>query len=302
MFYNFDMDGIITPVNPNRLRQMLREAKYDEEKTKYLVEGFTHGFDIRYEGMEERKDIADNIPLKVGNKVELWNKIMKEVKEKRFLGPYEKIPFDKFVQSPIGLVPKAGGKTRLIFHLSYDFKGGTGHESINFNTPQKLCKVKYLDLDYAIRCAFKWGEPGKCFFSKTDVQSAFRLVPLSKKAYNKLMMKAICPLNNKTYYFADKNLPFGHSISCKKFQDFSDAVRHILEHKTGIHQAVTNYLDDFLFVADSPEKCNYLVRTFLEICECIGIPISQEENGLGITKNGVFRHSIEWRRLHHGHS
>ena len=41
----------------------------------------------------------------------LWNKVMKEVEAKRFAGPFEKIPFDNFIQSPIGLVPKDGGKS-----------------------------------------------------------------------------------------------------------------------------------------------------------------------------------------------
>ena len=45
---------------------------------------------------------------------------MKEIAEKRMAGPFEDIPFEHFIQSPIGLVPKDGGKkTRLIFHLSY---------------------------------------------------------------------------------------------------------------------------------------------------------------------------------------
>ena len=48
---------------------------------------------------------------------------MKEIKERRYAGPFmkENFPFVNYIQSPIGLVPKAGNKTRLIFHLSYDF-------------------------------------------------------------------------------------------------------------------------------------------------------------------------------------
>ena len=48
---------------------------------------------------------------------------MKEVQLKRFAGPYTKphLPLENVVQSPLGLVPKAGNKTRLIFHLSYNF-------------------------------------------------------------------------------------------------------------------------------------------------------------------------------------
>ena len=45
---------------------------------------------------------------------------MKEVRLKHFVGPFEEVPYDNFIQSPIGLVPKSEpGETRLIFHLSH---------------------------------------------------------------------------------------------------------------------------------------------------------------------------------------
>ena len=43
---------------------------------------------------------------------------------------------DCMVQSPVGLVPKSGGKTRLIFHFSYHFKNG--NQSVNYWTPGKI--------------------------------------------------------------------------------------------------------------------------------------------------------------------
>ena len=43
-------------------------------------------------------------------------------------------------QSPIDLVPKAGNKTRLIFHLSYDFNDED--RSLNYHTPEEMCTVK----------------------------------------------------------------------------------------------------------------------------------------------------------------
>ena len=49
---------------------------------------------------------------------EMWSKVMKEVKGGLYADPFEKPPFDNFIQSPIGLVPKDHGtKTRVIFHL-----------------------------------------------------------------------------------------------------------------------------------------------------------------------------------------
>ena len=60
---------------------------------------------------------------------------MTEVQAKRYTGPYEKVPYEFFIQSPIGLVPKdKGKKTRLIFHLSYPRDG----DSVNSGIPQKI--------------------------------------------------------------------------------------------------------------------------------------------------------------------
>ena len=82
---------------------------------------------------------------------------MKEVKAKRVAGPFLKPPFKNYTQSPIGLVPKkASGsdQTRLIFHLSYDFKEN-GLHSVKYFTPKEKCSVKYKDLDYTVRMYLK---------------------------------------------------------------------------------------------------------------------------------------------------
>ena len=50
-------------------------------------------FDISYIGPMNRKDESENIPIKVGSSADMWNKIMKEVKEHRYAGLYSKPPF-----------------------------------------------------------------------------------------------------------------------------------------------------------------------------------------------------------------
>ena len=112
--------------------------------------------------------------------------VMKEVKAGCYAGPYETIPYTNFIQSPIGLVPKAGNKTRLIFHLSYQFKDGKG--SVNSCTPRDICTVKYNDLDAVVAaclCICNYtqdsGLPQIIFLGKTDLSSAFRVLPLQKK-------------------------------------------------------------------------------------------------------------------------
>ena len=87
----------------------------------------------------------------MGTKVQLLNKLMKEVMLCRVAGPFSSIPFENFIQSPIGFVPKDGSdQTRLNFHLSYKFKE-ENMESVNFCMPEHKCSVKYRDLDFAVK-------------------------------------------------------------------------------------------------------------------------------------------------------
>ena len=155
-FEDYSWDKITTPINVPELHALLKESGYDAVKTEYIINGFTHGLSIGYEGPTDRKDLSDNLPLKgIGMKVDVWNKVMKEVQLSRYTGPYkyEEIKVDNFIQSPIGLVPKAGNQTRFIFHLSYEFKNGNG--SLNYHTPHEKCTVKYRDLDYVIDLCLK---------------------------------------------------------------------------------------------------------------------------------------------------
>ena len=252
--------------------------------------GFEQGFDIGYRGPLNRKDDSDNIPFTVGDEFDMWEKIMKEVQLGRFVGPYTKdqLPGHFYVQSPIGLVPKSGGKTQLIFHLSYNFKGGSHNKSINYYTPDEFCSVKYKDLDHAIAyCIFLLNKSGvsTLFYSKSDLMSAFRLLPVKISQRFLLTMKARHPISRIMYYFMDKCLPFGSSISCALFQLFSDVLAALLEHHLNIR--VTNYLDDF-------QQSNRMVRSFIQICNKIGCPIAHQKTEfasnlivfLGILLNG----------------
>ena len=76
------METIVTPVNVKKLVDLLRDSSYNEEEIQFLEDGFTNAFDISYEGPEMQQSTSENIPLTVGSKVELWNKVMKEVKLK----------------------------------------------------------------------------------------------------------------------------------------------------------------------------------------------------------------------------
>ena len=90
-------------------------------------------------------------------------------------------------------------------------------------------------------------------------------------------MKARDPVTQQWLFFVDKCLPFGASISCALFQKFSDALCHIVEKMVRVHNRITNYLDDFLFIARTIALCNAMINRFLEICQEIGVPVAMEK-------------------------
>ena len=297
----------------HNLVKLLKETDYDQSEIQFLEEGFTHGFDIRYQGPTVRASNASNIPLRIGSETELWNKLIKEVRLKCVAGPFDTIPYDNYIQSPIGLVPKSGNteKTRLIFHLSYDFDD---NKSLNTHTPKEICMVKYNDLDHVIHNCLEAkkqaddllqngvifeeevdeGIESTIYLSKTDVQSAFHLVPLSAFCWCWLIMMAHNLITKKYQFFVDKCLPFSASISCVLFQCFSNALHHITQVKSG-YKTIMNYLDDFLFISYARRLCRHMLETFLNICKQVGVPISPEKTEwptqilvfLGILLNGT---------------
>ena len=277
-FENYDLKNIETPVKVAEYKKLLIEANYDKQKTKYLVNGFKRGFSLRFQGDRKVQRDAPNLPFTIGNETILWNKVMAEVEAKRFAGPFKEPPFKHYIQSPIGLVPKdKGKKTRLIFHLSYPRDGL--YDSVNKSIPNDYCTVKYPSFDKAVQLCIKAGK--NCSIAKSDMSRAFRNVPLRKGDFMIMIMKAKHPKTGVWYWFVDKCLPFGSSISCKIFQDFSDSIAFLVKYRTG--KNLVNYLDDYFFAALYKMACDWQVRQFLDICKEINFPVSMEKTEWGTT-------------------
>ena len=292
-FTNFDLDNINTLLDVSKLEQVLTDSQYSEDETDFLVDGFRNGFDIGNQGPVERQSRSENIPFTVGNKEILWNKIMTEVKDGRMAGPFRDIPFNNYIQSPVGLVPKSGNRTRMIFHLSFNFgsESQEDEQSLNACTPKEICSVRYNDLDDAVQncivvSKFALDENGQetVFLGKTDLSMAFRVLPMKKGCYCWLVLKAVDPSDNTVKYFVDKCLPFGASISCAHYQCFSNALKLVLEWRIGCQgRRITNYLDDFLFIAITWLICNFMIDKFLELCHELNLPVAVEKPKWGST-------------------
>ena len=167
-----------------------------------------------------------------------------------------------------------GADVRLIFHLSYP--KGT-NKSVNANTPKELCNVKYPDFSEAIKLCMEAGP--SCEIVRSDWCSAFRQLCIAARCWRYLVMKARSPIDQIWYYFVDKCLPFRAAISCSHFQHFPNAIVHVVQFRT--KKKLVNYLDDFLFIALLKLLCNSHVREFLQICQKINFPVSEEKTFWG---------------------
>ena len=115
-------------------------------RDRYLSQGFKYGFQIPAVG-KRTAFMARNLQPVKGMDATVIEKINKEVKEGRVLGPFEEPPIANFRVSPLGIDPKkAPGEFRLIHHLS--FPEGA---SVNNAIPQKMCSIRYTSFDKAIQ-------------------------------------------------------------------------------------------------------------------------------------------------------
>ena len=139
-----------TPIKVETFSQWL--VGYNAKDRKFLLDGFTEGFKIPYEGPRKFR-YSENLVSALQNLDILKSKILKEVQADRAAGPFQHIPFPNIQISPLGLVPKkVKGEFRVIHHLSYPEKF-----SINDGIPDDLSTVQYQTIDHAISLVkFPW--------------------------------------------------------------------------------------------------------------------------------------------------
>ena len=85
-FENYNLENIVTLVDVDKFQELMIESGFANKHQKeflYLVDGLRYGFLLKYQGQRTgMKRISKNLPLTVGTKTQLWNKVMKEVKLK----------------------------------------------------------------------------------------------------------------------------------------------------------------------------------------------------------------------------
>ena len=162
-------------------------------------------------------------------------KLNKEISEGRIRGPFAQPPFDKLKVSPLGGIPKKQpDEYRMIHHLSFPHG-----DSVNDFIPSELSSVHYASVDDAVRMIKKIGP--SCTLAKTDVRSAFRIIPVDPTDYYLLGM------HWKGKYIIDCCLSMGLAV-------LSTGMEWVARNKLNIPHII-HILDDFLIAGESSGTC-----------------------------------------------
>ena len=143
--------------------------------------------------------------------------IHKELSLGRIPGPFKSLPFDNFVISPLGLVPKKEtGKYRIIHDLSF-----SKSDYVNLFISDAEATVQYESLDYIVKIVKMDGQFS--MIAKTNIEEVFWFLPMHPGDYHLLGFS----LGNNAYYY-DKCLPVGLKLSCSYFEKLSCALQWIM--------------------------------------------------------------------------
>ncbi|XP_062590215.1 uncharacterized protein LOC134251812 [Saccostrea cucullata] len=194
----------------------------------------------------------------------------------RIAGPFLTPPLDRFIVSPLGLVPKGNsGNFRIIHDLSFP-----KDQSVNANIPKELSAVHYDSIDNVVGLVQKFGK--NSLMAKSDIEDAFRIVLIHPLDHHLLGFH----WENSFYY--DMCLPMGASSSCQIFESLSCALQWIMEI---VFKAagVSHILDDFFFVGPpNSSKCRDDLVSFLFLCRQTGIPIKMQKTQTPTTKKIIY--------------
>ena len=258
----------ITPVKPTNLEKLLLEHP-DKFLVKYLVKDFSFGFSLCYGGPDMDRE-ADNLKSAGDNMPILQQKILKEVSLGRMAGPFNRKPWNRKIISPVGLVHKSGmtehPSSPSAWRLIHDLSVPPGW-SVNSYISKENASVTYKSFDEALEIVRSLSRG--CWLAKSDLSSAFKRIPMDIHSLPLLGIK----LDGQ--YFYNPTLPFGSKSSCQIFEKFLSALEWAIKNRTGM--PLSHYLDDFLFVGATKERCQFSLDTFNNICKYINFPVALEK-------------------------
>lgn len=249
---------VSTPINVDELEKELLHHP-DRNFVISLINTLRYGTHVGYTGPQMTR-VSRNLISASKHPGVVSANLDKEVKLGRVAGPFPFSPLPNLQCHPVGVVPKKhSSEWRTIYHLSYP-EG----DSLNDYIPKDPYSLQYVKVDDAIRVLQSLG-PGS-YLAKTDLKSAFRLIPIHPDDWNLL------GIYWKAQFYVDLYLPFGLRSAPYLFNQLSEALEWILKHNYGL-QHVLHILDDFLVIEPSRVQCLTSFSTLLRVFMSLKAPL-----------------------------
>lgn len=235
------------------------ELNADPDRT-FLLDGIQNGFKIT-----SISDPANVTSAKVPNHASALKHshlVEKDLLYQLSVGQYVRSDRAPQIVSALGAIPKdpSSHEVRVI----HDASRPVGQAINDYAT---LTTVKYQTLDEAYNLA----KP-TFYMAKVDLKSAYRSVPIHPSDYCLTGLEWHFEGEEQPAYLFDCRLPFGASLAPSIFNRLTQAVRRMMA-KRGFPRLVV-YLDDFLCIEDSYERCALAQQTLLSLLIKLGFLIS----------------------------
>ena len=176
-------------------------------------------------------------------------------------GRYVLVNEKPLIVSALGALPKKDAKRVRLIH---DASRPAGQGALNDYCSAE--KFSYQSIQDAVDII----KPGS-FLAKVDLANAYRSVKINPSNYKATGLKWRFSGDQRVSYLVDTRLPFGSKRSPVIFNRLSQAVKAMMAARG---YDIVAYLDDFLIVSDTREKCLTGLNTLLTLLRALGFHIN----------------------------
>lgn len=204
----------------------------------------------------------DNYRSAINRRPQVEKQLRDEIAEGRYIICQDKPP----LVSALGAIDKPNGGIRLITDCSQPEGAGALNEYAN-----SLLHTKYQTVDDAVDIINKYDRP---FLAKADLKSAYRSVQIHEDDYKFTGLKWNFTGQSGDTYFYDTAMCFGAKRAPGIFHRLTQAVRRMMLRR-GFESVV--YLDDFLLICPTEEKCAEGLNILLQLLRGLGFAIAWDK-------------------------
>ena len=234
----------------------VKELKNDPDE-KFLLNGVKYGFDIIDRDIQIKPIKSKNHPSAQPGS-QLYEKATTQILKETENGNYVICDTTPEIISPMAAIPKPNRDVRLI----HDCSRPSG-KSVNDYCSSEW-KQKFSRVDDAASLMTEG-----CFFAKVDLKSAYRSVNISESSQKATGLK--WNYYGTEVYLRDTRLCFGAKLSPGIFHRLTQVVKRMMGRRG--YDLLIVYLDDFLIIADSKEKCAAALNCLIQLLRKLGFAI-----------------------------